>query len=115
MQTLTPRTAIEALRLARTVEAAAKLELDMFWNGDGTCTAYSWKTNDQGKRVKSRYEVDLNAYSCTCDDFRSRGRFCKHLFRCEDVAREEAEEAFLESMADGEAFMANLAVEKSLR
>jgi len=93
---------MEASRLIRCTEAAAELDAVIFWNGDGTCTLDSWKTNEAGKRVKSRYEVDLNSYTCTCADYASQGRFCKHLLRAESVAHqaaiEEQQEAMLAQM-----------------
>ena len=110
-----PRTATEALRLAKTFEALATMEMDMYWAGDGTCTAYSWKLDQDGKKVKSRYEIDLNAWSCTCPDFQNRGSYCKHLLRARDVEIAEAEEEFIQNLIDGEAFMQNLHLERSIR
>ena len=82
----TPKTAIEASRLIRSTEAAAKLEAVIFWNGDNTCTLDSWKTNEAGKRVKSRCELDLTVQTCTCPDFEKNGLFCKHLIYAVAVA-----------------------------
>lgn len=115
MNYLTPRTTTEALRLAKTIEAVANLDMDMFWVGDGTCTVHSWKTDEAGKRVKSRYEVDLNNWTCTCADFTGRGHYCKHLLKCREVEQETLQMELLEDMADGEAFMENLHTERSLR
>ena len=98
MKNLIPRTATEAHRLACTAEAAAKLDAVMFWNGDNTCTLDSWKTNEDGKRVKSRYEVDLNAETCTCPDFTERGKYCKHLLKAESVANDTLFLAELDEM-----------------
>jgi hypothetical protein len=114
MNYLTPRTATEALRLAKTMEAVAKLELDMFWAGDGTATVYSWKMDETGKRVKSRYEVDLNKWTCTCADFSGRGHYCKHLLKCREVEEETLQMDLMEDMEDGKAFMENFHTERSL-
>ena len=94
----TPKTAIEASRLIRCTEAAAKLEAVIFWNGDNTCTLDSWKTNVAGKRVNSRYELELNGPTCTCPDFEKNGLFCKHLIYAGAVAVQEAIEEAQESL-----------------
>ena len=92
---MNPRTAMEALRLARTVEAAAKLDVSIWPNGDGTAVMDSWKTNDSGAYRYTRYTVDLNKFTCTCEDFKARGRYCKHLLRLKSVAEEEDREEML--------------------
>ncbi|MCW3050853.1 MAG: hypothetical protein JWN14_23 [Chthonomonadales bacterium] len=115
MKTLTPKTAMEALRLAKTFEAATKLEAVMFWNGNGTCTLDSWKTDENGKRVRRSYEVDLNAWTCTCADFQGRGQYCKHLLHAREVALEEEYITMMEDRLDGEEFMQNLHTERSIR
>ena len=98
----TPHTAIEASRLIRCTEAAAKLDGVIFWNGDNTCTLDSWKTNEAGKRVKSRYELDLDASRCSCPNWAEYRNFCKHLIYAEAVARdmeiEEGQELLLAQM-----------------
>ena len=106
MNTFNPCTATEASRLIRCTEASFKLDCTMFWNGDGTLTLYSHKANEEGKSVKSRYELDLNKPTCTCPDFAKpgHGTFCKHLIFAERVARdveiEEAQESLLAQMTE---------------
>jgi hypothetical protein len=102
MNTFAPKTAIEASRLIRSTEAAAKLDACIFWNGDNTCTLDSWKMGEAGKKVKSRYELDLTAQTCTCPDFEKNGLFCKHLIYAGAVSVqaiiEEQQEALLAQM-----------------
>ena len=86
MITFTPRTAIEASRLIRCVEAAKQMNALLFWNGDGTATIDNMKVNEDGKRVKSRYEIDLNKLSCACPDWADHRNFCKHLIYAEGIA-----------------------------
>ena len=92
----------QASRLIRCTEAAAKLDAGIFWNGDNTCTLDSWKTDENGKRVKSRYELNLNKSTCTCANWAEYRNFCKHLIYAEGVAREaeieEGQEALLSQM-----------------
>ena len=106
MNTFTPKTATEASRLIRCTEASFKLDATMFWNGDNTLTMYSAKTVD-GKRIQSRYEIDLNSPTCTCPDFKANGMFCKHTIKADrtaaDMEIEEGQEALLAQMtADAE-------------
>jgi len=100
----TPKTAIEASRLIRCTEAAAKLDAMMFWNGDGTLTMDSCKVNEEGKRITSRYELDLDDSLCSCPDWAKYRNFCKHLIKAEAVARdveiEEAQEDLLAQMTE---------------
>lgn len=114
MTNLTPRTATEALRMAKAAEAAQQGEFILWPNGDGVVTVDSWKTVD-GKRTFDHYEVDLKSGKCTCPSYKQHGRFCKHLLYVDDRAREEAQEEFLQSQIDGQEFMANLHAERSIR
>jgi hypothetical protein len=102
MLNLTPNTAMKAARLIRVTEAARNLDAVVFWNGDNKCTLDSWKTNEAGNRVKSRYEVDLNAGTCTCPNFEEYGDYCKHLLYADrisdDMDSEEAQESLLGQM-----------------
>jgi hypothetical protein len=109
MLNLTPKTAMQAARIIRVTEAARKLDAVCFWNGDGTCTLDSWKTNADGKRIKSRYEVDLNAKTCTCPNFAEYGDFCKHLIYADNIAaaQEDAETAQESLLAQMDADAAN--------
>jgi hypothetical protein len=100
--------AVEASRMARAFEAAKQLDAVVFWNGDGACTLDSWKTDPDGKRRKDRYEVDLDAYTCTCPAYADDKTFCKHLiyadFLADDIAAGEAQELLLGQMdADADA------------
>lgn len=98
----TPKTATEAALLIRRTENARNLDCAIFWNGDGTATLDSWKTNEDGKRVKSRYEIDLNKKTCSCPDFAGNRLVCKHLIYADGIARdvetEEAQETLLAQM-----------------
>ena len=115
---LTPRTASEALRMAKTSEAAAKLDLSIWPNGDGTSMVDSWRTDENGSYRYTRYTVDLNNFSCTCPDYAKRGKYCKHLLKLQEIADaevvEQEDQAFWDSMADGEAFMTNHHTERAL-
>jgi hypothetical protein len=118
---ITPRTAMQALRLAKTTEAAAKLDVTIWPNGDGTALVDSWKADENGAYRYTRYTVDLNNFTCTCADYAARGRYCKHLIHLKDVAEEEDREEMLlariaemEQEEDGQAFMSNMHTERAL-
>ena len=118
---ISPRTALEATRLIRCTEAAAKLDATIWPNGDGTAAMDSWKTDENGKNRYTRYTVDLNRWSCDCPDYTAQGRYCKHLLRLRDVADEEdREEALLarieqmEQAEDGRQYMENMHTERAL-
>jgi len=99
MNTFTPRTATEASRLIRCTEAAKALDAGIFWNGDGTATLDSWKMDEAtGRKVKSRYEIDLNRSTCTCANWAEFRNFCKHLIYAEWVDMEAGMEAGQEEL-----------------
>ena len=114
MKALVPKNAMQALRLARCAENARRGEFDVFPQGDGKVSLYSWKADEQGKRTKTLYIVDVEEWACTCPDFTAHRDFCKHLIYTDDLARQEEEEAFAASMADGQEFMENLHTERSI-
>ena len=98
----TPKTATEAALLIRRTENAAKMNALIFWNGDGTATLDSMKVNEEGKKVRSRYEIDLNKKTCSCPDFAGNRMVCKHLIYADGIAAdmeiEEGQESLLAQM-----------------
>jgi len=80
MMNFTPRTAVEALRYAKSAakakDALNNVEFVLWFNGD-ICTVDSWKVRG-GLNVCDQYTVHIEAGTCDCKDFAEKGSFCKH-------------------------------------
>lgn len=118
-----PRTAPEALRLARATEAAAKLDVAIYGIPGSAMQFHvdSFKTDAKGQRISRRYVVDMAAYTCSCPDFQERGSYCKHLLHLGALCNQAALDIEADFQArqaveqeDGRLYMESLHAERSL-
>ena len=89
MKTITPKTATEALRYARTADKAAAL----LTQGYEFLMLEAIQVVSVIRPEGGNYFLDLISEECNCPDFANRGDYCKHLLAWEAIetaARDEA-------------------------